>query len=218
MNTKNKELAKERILSMQPEDSTYLWSGMRLALDQFSGDPDMTAALMVLTDGRPNERLSNSVIAAMRRWCKDKRLERMPVPIHTFGFGYKLKEGLLQSIAKFGGGDYYFIPDASMLGTIFNHAITNLQSTYAQKATLTLTYLDALELTELGIYINKAKPIEVSHGTEGTYVEYSIDLRTIQYGQSRDFYLRFGYHRDVRAGDSRNPHRLPHVRATLKYR
>jgi Mg-chelatase subunit ChlD len=73
----------------------------------------MTAALMILTDGQPNEMLSNCIVTAMRRWCKDKRLERMPVPILTFGFGYNLKEGLLQSIAEFGGGDYCFVPDAS---------------------------------------------------------------------------------------------------------
>src|ERR1700733_12543310 len=105
---------------------------MRLTLNQFSGNWDMTAALMVLTDGQPNEPLSNSVVAAMRRWCKDKRLERMPVPIHTFGFGHNLKEGLLQLIAEFSGSDYCFVLNTSMLGTVFNHAIANLKSTYAQ--------------------------------------------------------------------------------------
>lgn len=182
MNTENKNFAKERILSMQPDSCTYLWSGIRLALHQFSSDPDMTAALMVLTDGQPNEPLSNGIIAAMRRWCKGRGLERMPVPIHTFGFGYNLKGGLLQSISGFGGGDYSFVPDASMLGTVFNHAVANLKSTYAQKAILTLTYPDLLELTELGIYIDKAKPTKASCGREGTYMEYSINLRTIQYG------------------------------------
>jgi hypothetical protein len=217
MNAKNKELAKKMILSMKPDHLTYLWSGMRLALNQFSGDPDMTAALMILTDGRPNERLSNGVVAAMRRWCKDKQFDRMPVPIHTFGFGYNLQEGLLHSIAEFGGGDYCFIPDASMLGTSFNHTIANLQSIYAQKATLTLTYPDVLRLTELGIYINKAEPVEASRGRSGTYMEYSIDLRTIQYGQSRDFFLQFGWRPDARTQASKNPHWWPHVRATLKY-
>ncbi|KAF2467492.1 vWA-like protein [Lindgomyces ingoldianus] len=138
MNHKNKNCAKEKILSMQPESSTYLWSGMQLALDQFSGDVDKTAALMVLTDGQPNEPLSNGIIAAMRRWCRGRGLGRIPVPIHTFGFGYNLEEGLLQSISDLGGGDYSFVPDASMLGTVFNHAVANLKSTYAQTATLQL--------------------------------------------------------------------------------
>jgi Mg-chelatase subunit ChlD len=106
MDGKNKSLAKRKILSMQPENLTYLWSGMRLPLDQFSGSQYMTAALKTFTDGQPNERLSNGVIAAMRRWCKERRLENRPIPIHTFGFGYNLQDGLLQSIAELGGGDY----------------------------------------------------------------------------------------------------------------
>ncbi|KAF2183888.1 hypothetical protein K469DRAFT_689637 [Zopfia rhizophila CBS 207.26] len=106
ISTKNKKLAKEKILSMQPERATYLWSGMRLALDQFSGDRDMTAVLIVLTDGRQG----------------------------------------------------------------------------------------------------------------GAYMEYSINLRTIQYGRPRDFFLLLGWHPDVRATASTNLRRLPHIRATLKYR
>jgi Mg-chelatase subunit ChlD len=81
MNSKYKSLAKARILSMQPENNMYLWSGMKLALDQFSGNPYMIAALMVLTDGQPKERLSNGVIAAMRRWCKERGSENIPVPV-----------------------------------------------------------------------------------------------------------------------------------------
>jgi hypothetical protein len=217
MGTKNRKLAKRKIMSMQPERATHLWSGMRLALDQFSGNQDMTPALMVLTDGQPTETYSNGIVAAMRRWGKDKGVEKMPVPVHTFGFGYNLKEGLLQSIAEFGGGDYCFVPDASMLGTIFNHAVANLKSTYAQKATLKLRYPDALELTELGTYINKGKPVKVFGEQGGTYMEYSINLRTIQYGQTRDFFLSFGWHPDVRATASVNLRKLPHIRATLEY-
>ena len=41
----------------------------------------------------------------------------LPPSIHTFGFGYSLRSGLLQSIAEVGGGSYAFIPDAGMIGT-----------------------------------------------------------------------------------------------------
>jgi hypothetical protein len=179
MDSKNKSFAKEKILSIQPEEYTYLWSGMRLALDQLSGNPCMTGAIKIFTDGQPNERLSNSIIAAMGRWCKERGLQNMPVPIHTFGFGYKLQDGLLQSIAELGGGDYCFVPDASMLGTVFNHAVANLKVTYAHDATMTLSYPNFLDLTELGLYIGKAAPKKVTSEREGAHVEYSINLRTI---------------------------------------
>jgi hypothetical protein len=175
---------------MQPENNTYLWSGMKLALDQFSGNPYIIVALMVLTDGQPNERLSNGVIAAMRRWYKERGSENMPVPVHTFGFGYNLQDGLLQSIAEFGRGDYCFVPDASMLGTIFNHAVANLKVTYAHDAIITLSYPNVLDLTELGLYIGKAAPKKVISEREGAYIEYSINLRTIRFRQPRDLFLQ----------------------------
>ena len=42
----------------------------------------------------------------------------LPAAIHTFGFGYYLRSGLLKSIAEIGSGNYAFIPDAGMIGTI----------------------------------------------------------------------------------------------------
>lgn len=35
--------------------------------------------------------------------------------IHTFGFGYSIRSGLLKSIAEVGEGNYAFIPDAGMI-------------------------------------------------------------------------------------------------------
>lgn len=37
--------------------------------------------------------------------------------IHTFGFGYSIRSGLLQSISEVGAGTFAFIPDAGMIGT-----------------------------------------------------------------------------------------------------
>jgi hypothetical protein len=42
-------------------------------------------------------------------------MEPLPATIHTFGFGYELRSGLLKSVAEVGGGNYAFIPDAGMI-------------------------------------------------------------------------------------------------------
>lgn len=47
-------------------------------------------------------------------------MEQLPATIHTFGFGYNLRSGLLKSIAEFGNGDYSFIPDAGMIVSLEN--------------------------------------------------------------------------------------------------
>lgn len=54
-------------------------------------------------------------------------MEKLPASIHTFGFGYDLRSGLLKSIAEMGGGNYAFIPDAGMIVRFFflRYAKTN---------------------------------------------------------------------------------------------
>lgn len=51
----------------------------------------------------------------MREEVKLLKDERLPASIHTFGFGYNLRSGLLKSIAEEGGGNYSFIPDSGMI-------------------------------------------------------------------------------------------------------
>lgn len=64
----------------------------------------------VLTDGMPN-------CQCPPQGYVPKMLQMGPLPaaIHTFGFGYSLRSGLLKSIADVGGGSYSYIPDSSML-------------------------------------------------------------------------------------------------------
>lgn len=46
---------------------------------------------------------------------KIRGMHPLPATIHTFGFGYEIKSGLLKSIAEIGDGNYAFIPDAGMI-------------------------------------------------------------------------------------------------------
>jgi hypothetical protein len=216
MNPKNKELASEMIKQMKPEYTTHLWDGIQLGLQLFQDNSEdhqgNVRAMMVLTDGKPQGNVgavpSDGHIPAMRR------LGELPAPIHTFGFGYKLQPGLLQSIAEFSGGNYSFIPDSSMLGTVFIHAVANLQSTFARQAVLNLTYPSILGLEETGIHVNKRKPMSIE---SGNMMEYTINLNTLQYGQSRDCYLRYTCRREVLMNIMADGRSLT-VQATLQYR
>lgn len=121
---------------------------------------------------------------------KLRAMGQLPASIHTFGFGYHLRSGLLKSIAEIGGGNYAFIPDAGMIGTVFVHAVANLQSTFATRAVLKLTYSKALELEETtGTSVEQQPPQPVDGSTDGD-MELTLNLGNIQYGQSRDIFLR----------------------------
>lgn len=183
MNKKNKKKAKSNIESMYPLDMTNLWHGIRDSLGLFDGDFDTgrVPAVMVLTDGLPNH------MCPPQGYVPKLRKTHIPATIHTFGFGYSLRSGLLKSIAETGGGNYAFIPDAGMIGTVFVHAVANLQSTYANNASLRLNYPGHVNLYQTtGPSADTPEPIQVGGSNQLT-----IPLGNIQYGQSRDIYLRY---------------------------
>lgn len=183
----NKKKALENVEGLQPEGSTNLWHAIKAGIDVFQEAEQVgnVPAIMVLTDGRPNHMCPpQGYVPALR--------DMGPIvpAIHTFGFGYHLRSGLLKSIAEFGGGNYAFIPDAGMIGTTFVHAIANLQSTFVTDASLHLTCPGHIVLEETtGPYVKKQMDPK-QHPIDGNS-HLCIPLGTIQYGQSRDIYLRW---------------------------
>ncbi|KAK1754229.1 u-box domain-containing protein [Echria macrotheca] len=215
MTPANKRRTRRKIENMRTKDITNLWGGIREGLTLFDGG-DSTGnvpALMVLTDGLPNHKCpSQGYVPKLRS------VGQLPATIHTFGFGFSLRSGLLKSIAEIGGGNYSFIPDAGMIGTIFVHAVANLQSTYATNAVLRLKYPGYLGLEETtGESVDKEPPIQMDGVGPDAPKQLTISLSSIQYGHSRDIYLK--YSPDFRnslttklAEDSR-----PVVTAVLEY-
>jgi len=110
---------------MTPEDATNLWAGILSGIKLFEDvDDDRTGnmpALMVLTDGMPNH-----MCPAQGYIPKLRSMGKLPAAIHTFGFGYQLRSGLLKSIAEVGGGNYSFIPDAGMIVNKFQPSLFSI--------------------------------------------------------------------------------------------
>lgn len=216
MTPSTKESLLQSIERMQTGGATNLWAGLRagLAAVESSYEPRRgynVPAVMVLTDGKPNHMCPpEGYIRALRKRsltaCTD-------ATIHTFGFGFSLRSGLLKSLAEYSGGNYAFIADAGMIGTTFVHAVAHLQSTWAVNATLELSCPAHLSLHET------AGPYVTRNGTMGTAVyqpgggtssQLCIPLGNLQCGQSRDICLRWA----VRSpGDE-----VPLLRARLHYR
>ncbi|KAM7186807.1 Hint domain containing protein [Naviculisporaceae sp. PSN 640] len=191
MTEERKKQTEEVIESMQPKDATNLWHAIRDGIDLFVHDryhenPKRIPALMVLTDGCPNHMCPTQGYVP-----KLKSNGKLPIIINTFGFGYSLRSGLLKSIAEVGGGSYAFIPDAGMVGTVFVHAVANLQSTFARNAVLRLTYPS--NLTEPSPQADQEPAIKLSpsHPLGKNYTLLTINLHNLQYGQTRDIFLEY---------------------------
>ncbi|KAK1836764.1 ribosomal protein L13e-domain-containing protein [Podospora conica] len=212
MTSIEKKAAAKRVEELKPESATNLWAGIVSGIQLFenTNPTGNMPALMVLTDGLPNEGCPpQGYIPRLRSMGK------LPATIHTFGFGFILKSGLLKSIAEVGGGNYSFIPDAGMIGTVFIHAVANLQSTFANNTTLTLTYPASLGLNETtGWSIEQQYPVPLSGPGPDQTMQLTLPINTLQYGQSRDIYLR--YYTTHRYTPLKNNH-PPKVKASLTY-
>ncbi|KAG5982030.1 hypothetical protein E4U55_002399 [Claviceps digitariae] len=187
MDGENKDTARQKIHHLHPNGSTNLWHGIQNGIRVFdeSLDNGNVRAMMVLTDGMPNHMCPQQGYIP-----KLKTMRPLSATLHTFGFGYGLRSGLLKSLAEFGHGNYAFIPDAGMIGTVFVHAVANLQATFATDACLSLEYAPLIELQEVGeTTVVKQGPLEISAEDAGN-MTLKIHLGNLQFGQTRDLFLR----------------------------
>ena len=53
-----------------------------------------------------------------------------------FGYGYNLDTQLLSQLSELGGGCFGYIPDCSMVGTIFVNFLSTVLSTFCTSITL----------------------------------------------------------------------------------
>jgi hypothetical protein len=80
--------------------------------------------ILLLTDGDPSPlTVPPSGIASALRDLMCELPSRDSIT--AFGYGYQMKSDLLLQIAQAGNGAFAFIPDASMVGTVFCHAVSN---------------------------------------------------------------------------------------------
>ncbi|KAK7424682.1 hypothetical protein QQX98_000258 [Neonectria punicea] len=187
MTNANKEVSRRNVTKMQPLDATNLWHGILEGLKLFkaAGSTSRVPAVMILTDGMPNHMCPPTGYVP-----KIRAMGQLPASLHTFGFGYSLRSGLLKSIAEIGSGNYAFIPDAGMIGTVFVHAVANLQNTFATRAELKLRYAQPLELEEtMGASVEQQPPKAPEDAVDGI-MELTLPLGNLQFGQSRDIFLR----------------------------
>jgi hypothetical protein len=145
--------------NIYPDSSTNIYDGIKKAAALLA-DPayaDHNIVGMLLTDGFPTINPPRGIVpslAALRcpaRWT-----------LHAFGFGYSLDSALCVDIATWGGGLFGFIPDATMVGTVFINTLAHVLSTANLDSSF--TYKPAPLASEIAIHVGP-----------------------VTYGQSRDY-------------------------------
>jgi Mg-chelatase subunit ChlD len=126
MDTAGKARVTEALETIRPDSATNIFDGLKKAA-QLLADPVYAGhniVAMLLTDGYPTVNPPRGIVPSL---AAVRRPERWT--LHAFGFGYDLDSALCSEIAAWGGGLFGFIPDATMVGTVFINALAHMLST-----------------------------------------------------------------------------------------
>jgi Mg-chelatase subunit ChlD len=174
MGEEGKEKALRGIDSLRAAGQTNLWDGISSGLDALKSveDASRVQACLLLTDGQPNIVPPTGHIPMLRR---KMRKSEHAVPVHTFGFGREVESVLLDEIAEETGGLYAYIPDASLVGSVFVSTLANLCTTLATAATLRVEHEERAVEIKLGMLHQEQTRTVVLAASDASRV-------TLQYG------------------------------------
>ena len=161
--------------TLTPDGRTNIWDGLREAL-ALAAKPvcaGKNVHMLLLTDGEPNENPPRGIVPTLQSFLNSRPTN---VTISTFGFGYEMDSTLLSDISKTGSGMYSYIPDASMVGTVFSNFISNALST----AVPSLEFAVSCKDCELSQFHN------LTPAAQGDSSVKKILLRNLHFGQSKD--------------------------------
>ena len=123
----SKRKLRSRVNELYPRGSTNLTGGMMAGVDQlleYYSSNDINRVLL-LSDGLANQGITDP------RQIKQlvKKARQKGITISTLGLGLDYNEDLMQMIAEYGGGTYYYIESPRQMKDIFEQEIGSIFAT-----------------------------------------------------------------------------------------
>jgi Ca-activated chloride channel family protein len=130
----NKQLVKEHLNRLTPGNTTNLYDGLVLGIQQVTSVnlPGYQSHLMLFTDGEPTVGIKDfSTIVGVAARAKEHHFH-----ITALGFGPDYNEELLAGIARRSGGKYYYIDRPERIPEIFQQELQRLMTVVARNLKL----------------------------------------------------------------------------------
>jgi uncharacterized protein YegL len=181
--------ANAAISALYEGGGTNIYAGLAAALEEArkaaTASPNANIQIVLLTDGEPTPDYipHGGITPAFKRKLAESGVK---ANLSTFGFGYSLESKLLESLSVEGAGTYGFIPDCSMVGTVFINFCSTVLSTVANHISVSGKYIGSLSAGQTrtvkvsGImagdtvevmYGNQTATVVVQAGTEAAALE-----------------------------------------------
>jgi len=141
MDNNGKSLANMVVENLQANGTTNIYDGLKKAFEMLETiKNNNNTSIVLLTDGVSNNDPPNGILQTL---ISNYDINKMkPFTLNTFGFSYDINSELLRSLANYYNGIFGFIPECSMVGTVFINYLTNLLATHLINLKLDITYDD----------------------------------------------------------------------------
>ena len=184
MTTQGRSRAKACLPKIRPTGGTAIWIGLQKALALASQHEHAGKHIVILlqTDGESDTSLNppRGIPDTFRSWRDAHPTVKLTVHTVGYGFGAALDMPLLRTLADIGEGTVNYIPDGSMVGTVFIHLMANLMTCLYRGVKIHIpTNASSMSCTYRGANINIPLP------PKGRV----IPVGYLQAGQTRDFVL-----------------------------
>ncbi len=128
----NKSIFNEKVDSMIADGGTNIWDALRIASNLANKEHiNDKIHILLFTDGESNENPPRGIIPTFNDHLS--KFTNLNINIHTYGFGNNINSPLLYEISEIiKGGLFGFIPDSSMIGTVFINSLAYLMSNNKQ--------------------------------------------------------------------------------------
>ena len=109
----------DKIDSLNADGGTNIWDALKVSIDIATKHQEKIH-IMLFTDGDSNQNPPRGVIPTLTDYFHNKNIN---ITLNTYGFGNNINSTLLYDISQLKNGIFGFIPDATMIGTVFINSI-----------------------------------------------------------------------------------------------
>ncbi len=118
----------DKIDALYPDGGTNIWDALKVTVDMatnyLKNFPEKKVNILLFTDGESNNDPPRGIVATLTDYLQSHNsLSINNITLNTYGFGNNINSKLLYDISQLKNGIFGFIPDATMIGTVFINSI-----------------------------------------------------------------------------------------------
>jgi len=170
----DKERIKEGVQRLMPGNTTNLYDGLLLGMQQVLTitDPGRATRLVVLTDGDPTAGIKDFTALVAHAG----EIKARGITCTFLGFGPDYNEELLASMAKKAGGNYYYIPQPNLIPEVFRTELEKLMTVTARNLKLNVKLSRWVSMRGPQAVPSGEVTIELADLERGSTLQQVIDL------------------------------------------